>query len=85
MKGFGARLAFGIAFALLTAGSVGFARASLVTLDELATAQLQPSTAPALLGPINEAGRNGWQCAPERAAKATRPRDAELPSDDRTQ
>jgi len=82
MKGFGTRLAFGVALALLTAGSAGFARASIAALDELAGAQLQPSALPALLGPINELGRNGWQCAPERAAKAAHARDAELPTDD---
>jgi hypothetical protein len=79
---FGRRVAFGTALALLTVASAGFARASIVALDVLANAQLQPSAIPALLGPINELGRNGWQCVPERAAKATGHRDAELPADD---
>jgi hypothetical protein len=85
MKGFGTRLAFGIALALLTAGSAGFARASILALDQLGSAQLQPSAIPALLGPINELGRNGWQCAPEHAAKAARTKDADLPADDGAQ
>jgi hypothetical protein len=82
MMRFPVRLAFGIAFALLTAGSAGFARASVVALEDLANAQLQPTALPALLGPINELGRNGWQCVPERAAKAARATSAELPADD---
>jgi hypothetical protein len=82
MDRFGTRLAFTIALALLTAGSAGFARASVAALQDLASSQLQSSATPALLGPINELGRNGWQCAPERAAQAVRGKAAELPPDD---
>lgn len=40
---------------------------------------LLPSDAPALLGPINEKGRTGWECKPERAASAVAPKAADLP------
>jgi hypothetical protein len=79
---FGRRLAFGIALALLTAASAGFARASIVALDAMANAQLQSSPIPSFLGPIDELGRNGWQCFPERAARTPARRDAELPAAD---
>ncbi|MGP6159534.1 MAG: hypothetical protein ACLPYS_18835 [Vulcanimicrobiaceae bacterium] len=74
-----ARLAFIVTFALLLATGAGLARASWSTLDELASAQLVPSGAPALLGPINELGRNGWACRPEQAARASEVVNAELP------
>jgi hypothetical protein len=81
MLRFGRRLAFGTALALLTLASAGFARASVLALDALANAQLQSSAIPSLLGPVNELGRNGWQCYPEHAAKAAARHDAELPAD----
>jgi hypothetical protein len=74
-----ARLAFIVAFTLLLAGGAGLARASWSSLDQLANAQLVPSGPPALLGPINELGRNGWACRPERAARASDAAGAELP------
>jgi hypothetical protein len=40
---------------------------------------LVPSAAPSLLGPITEYGRTGWDCAPERAARAKNATDAGLP------
>jgi hypothetical protein len=39
-----------------------------------------PSDPPALLGPITESGRTGWDCAPERAARARQASGAELPA-----
>ncbi|HTD32066.1 MAG TPA: hypothetical protein VK665_00295 [Candidatus Elarobacter sp.] len=40
---------------------------------------LVPSAVPSLLGPITEAGRTGWSCAPERAATAKSAAAAGLP------
>ncbi len=31
------------------------------------------------LGPIDEQGRTGWNCAPEKAARTQNARDAQLP------
>ncbi len=73
------RLAFLVATALLGVAGAGFARASAAALGDLVTAQLVPSAIPALLGPVNELGRNGWHCVPEQAAKARSAADAELP------
>jgi hypothetical protein len=72
------RLLIPAAVVVLIGGGVGLARASL---DELAMAESMTSSTPALLGPINSLGRNGWNCAPEKMARATRPNDAELPDD----
>ena len=44
-------------------------------------ATLVTSAPPALLGPITETGRTGWNCAPERAATAKTAAAAELPHD----
>lgn len=74
-----ARLAFPLALALLALGGVGFARAAALELDALA-AGLPASAAPGLLGPINELGRNGWNCLPERAAVAKTASAADLPT-----
>jgi len=74
-----ARLAFIVAIALFLAIGAGLARASLSSLDDVVNAQLLPSAAPALLGPINELGRNGWACKPERAAHSVEVGSAELP------
>jgi hypothetical protein len=76
------RLAFATALALLGAGSVGFARASVLAAEAAGDAAFAPPAALALLGPINELGRNGWHCVPEQAAKAKDPHAAELPTDD---
>ena len=61
--------------------ATGLAAARAVSLAEVAPAQLIPSEAPALLGPITESGRKGWDCKPEHVAAAVASRDAELPSD----
>lgn len=66
--------------ALLLGLGASLAHAAVATLDDLANAQLVPSTQPALLGPINELGRNGWQCLPEKAAQSTAAMKADLPS-----
>jgi len=76
------RLVFLAALALLGVASAGFARASAVALEDVANAQLVPSGPAALLGPINELGRNGWHCVPELAAQARRASAAELPEPD---
>ena len=57
----------------------GIALAAEGALEGLGVA-LQPSDAPALLAPISEAGRNGWNCTPEHAAVARAAKNAELPS-----
>ncbi len=44
-------------------------------------ATLVTSAPPALLGPITETGRTGWNCAPERAATAKTAAAAGLPHD----
>ncbi|HEV3089754.1 MAG TPA: hypothetical protein VGX96_21315 [Candidatus Elarobacter sp.] len=44
-------------------------------------ASLVTSSPPALLGPITETGRTGWNCAPERAATAKTAAAAGLPHD----
>ncbi len=66
------------AFVVLILGGASLARASL---DELAVAQTLTSSTPMLLGPINGLGRVGWDCTPEKAARSTSARDAELPDD----
>jgi hypothetical protein len=76
------RLSFLAALALLGVASAGFARAAVADLDSLANAQFLPSAAPALLGPVDPRGRNAWDCAPEAAAAAERPRAAHLPEPD---
>jgi hypothetical protein len=62
-------------------GSSGLALAGAVSLQGLADEGLTPSAVPALLGPITEAGRKGWECVPERAAAAKSRVAAELPAD----
>jgi len=44
---------------------------------------LVSSQFPDMLGPINENGRVGWACKPERAAEASRAHMADLPTPDR--
>lgn len=60
--------------------SMGIAAAALSSLDDLARLGIVPSGVPALLGPITESGRTGWDCHPEKAATASHWHDAELPS-----
>ncbi len=67
--------------AVLAACTFGFERgyAGAQSLEAMLDGALQPSAAPALLGPITEAGRVGWACKPEQAAGATSWQNAELP------
>jgi hypothetical protein len=65
------------------AAAGGIAASAEATLDELGRLQVKPSELRDLLGPITESGRVGWNCTPERAARSTTARDAELPTDDR--
>ena len=58
----------------------GIALGAEGALEGLGAVVLQPSDAPALLAPISEAGRNGWNCVPEHAAVARAAKNAELPS-----
>jgi hypothetical protein len=69
-----------VAVVLMSVGT-GLARAAAVGLDQLSAMQLAPSSVPTFLGPISALGRNGWSCAPEKAAKAADVKDAELPDD----
>ena len=74
----GRALLLGIAAsAALLAGAAGFAGAG--TLESLLDGGLAPSDAPALLGPITESGRTGWECKPEIAAGAKTAAAADLP------
>lgn len=65
------------------AAAGGVALSAEATLEDLGHSQLQPSAFADLLGPITEAGRVGWDCAPEHAARAKTARAAELPTDNR--
>jgi hypothetical protein len=65
-----------VAVVVLIGAGAGLARASV---DELAGVVLVPSAVPGLLGPISSLGRVGWDCAPERAARAASAAHAELP------
>jgi hypothetical protein len=82
MSRWSVRVWFLAALGLLGLTSAGFARAALADLDALAGGQFVPSAAPALLGPVDPAGRNAWNCRPEAAAKSTRAGAAELPEPD---
>ncbi|MBV8689547.1 MAG: hypothetical protein JOZ59_05515 [Candidatus Eremiobacteraeota bacterium] len=64
--------------------ATGLAAARAISLADVAPAQLIPSATPALLGPITESGRKGWDCKPERAAAAPTTREADLPSENST-
>lgn len=66
---------------LAAAGGIGVA--AELSLDELSRPQLAPSADAGLLGPITEVGRTGWDCAPEKAARAKTARAADLPASDR--
>jgi hypothetical protein len=72
------RLAAPVALVVLTLAGAGLARASL---DELAAAQTLLAPAAGLLGPIDAGGRTGWDCPPERTARASTVRGAELPDE----
>ena len=62
----------------LLAAVVGIAFGAESTLEELGALPLSASDPPGLLAPITEAGRNGWNCAPEHAAVALTAKGAEL-------
>jgi hypothetical protein len=65
---------------LATAG--GLAIGAELSIDDLGHSQLAPSSAAPLLAPITEVGRKGWDCMPEKAARAKTARAAELPPSD---
>lgn len=62
---------------LLLAAAAGFARAAEGTWNDFMRAA-STGTALPLLGPIDEAGRSGWACKPERAAETRSLTDAGL-------
>ncbi len=66
-----------VAVVLAAAASVGIAFGAEVALGD--PQGLLPSEPPALLGPITETGRTGWDCAPERAARSKDAQSGELP------
>jgi hypothetical protein len=74
------RFVFAAALVFAIAGAI-VAWANADALTALDVQALVPSESPALLGPINELGRKGWQCRPERAAASKRATHADLPSD----
>ena len=57
----------------------GAAMGAEMLLDD--TGAVAVSSPPALLGPITESGRTGWDCAPEHAATARSANAAGLPHD----
>ena len=64
--------------AVLALGAcAGAAVGAELLLDD--PASLVTSAPPALLGPITESGRTGWDCAPEHAATARTASGAGLP------
>ena len=65
----------------VAAFSARFAIAGAASIEALVENGMVPSAAPALLGPITEAGRKGWACVPERAAAAKHSGEAELPAE----
>jgi hypothetical protein len=69
-----------IALVLALGACAGAAVGAELLLDDPAGG-LIPSAIPSLLGPITEAGRTGWDCAPEHAATAKRAVAAGLPRD----
>jgi hypothetical protein len=64
---------------LAVGACAGAAVGAELLLDD--PAGMATSAAPALLGPITETGRTGWNCAPERAATARTAAAAGLPHD----
>ena len=69
--------------ALIGAGVFGLGEglAGASSIESMLEGALQPSSAPALLGPITESGRTGWACKPEQAAAAKSAHTAELPDE----
>jgi hypothetical protein len=74
MRSFGR---WAIAGALALGACAGAAAGAELLLDD--PAALVSSAPPPLLGPINEGGRSGWNCPPERAALARTATAAALP------
>jgi hypothetical protein len=72
-------LRWAMAGALALGACAGAAIGAEMLLDD--PASLATSSPPALLGPITESGRTGWDCAPERAATARSASAAGLPHD----
>ena len=72
-------LRWGMAAVLALGACAGAAMGAEMLLDD--PGALVPSAAPALLGPITESGRTGWDCAPEHAATARTATSAALPRD----
>ena len=73
------RVALCLALLTTAAGGAVVGVAGAASVESALAGALQPSEAPALLGPITEVGRKGWACKPEKAAAARSARDAELP------
>jgi hypothetical protein len=71
-------LAAGLVLAALLCGRLAIASAASV--EDMLSGGLIPSAVPGLLEPITSAGRNGWDCKPERAAEADRWHNAHLPA-----
>lgn len=67
------------ALLLLTGASGGYAFAHADVLAAVSGISLEPSAVPDLLDAIDERGRTGWECYPEKAAAAARAHDAQLP------
>ena len=72
------RRAFIVVLGILLTAALGLTYAAAQSLETLADSTW--SVRLGLLGPIDEVGRNGWDCEPERAAKARAIRDADLPN-----
>ena len=66
---------------LAAVGGIGVA--AELTLEELSRPGLAPSNDAGLLAPITELGRTGWDCTPEKAARAKTAHAAELPTVER--
>ena len=77
LRGMGRLRRGAIVVALAALASAGIALGAEISAGDPALLVL--SEPPALLGPITESGRSGWDCAPERAAVAARAATAELP------
>ena len=68
-----------VALFTAVAGGTAAGVAGAASVESMLDGALVPSSAPALLGPITEAGRKGWACKPEQAASARHWREADLP------
>jgi hypothetical protein len=70
-------LRWAMAWVLALGACAGAAVGAELLLDD--PGSLVVSAPPALLGPITERGRTGWDCAPEHAATARTASGAGLP------